>query len=729
MSRRAVVAVAATAVLTLGGVGLAQATTTAAREATVAPRFLSVQQRGEALRVAGSEAAQVAKALGLGSRERLVAKDVTVDSDGSRHVRYDRTYAGIPVVGGDLVVHRGADGSIRTSDWAYAGSINLASETPKITRQQALAAAPGHARHGQKHRGTQADLVVYAVTGVPRLAYRSTVDGSDATGHLTREMVVTDADSGSVIDNYELIHEVTGTGNSLLVGQVSLDTTQSGGSYTMTDPVRGNTKIYDSHGASENSPSSGATLYTDSDNVWGNGAKTDRATAGVDVNYGLSKTWDYYKATFGRSGIRGDGVGATAYAHVGSNLLNAYWQDSCFCMVFGDGNSSNSSTPVVSLDVTGHELTHGVTSNTAGLQYSGESGGLNESMSDIFGTVVEFYANNSADPGDYYIGEKINWSVGNAGALRRMDDPTLDGASKGCWYSGVGNLDVHYSSGIGNHFFYLLSEGSGAKTIGGRSHNGVTCNSSTVAGIGRDKAAAIEYRALTVYMTSTTNYASARTATLNAAKDLYGASSVEYWQVSVAWAAVSVGSALPSPTGSAQPSTSPSASPQPSTSPSTSPTSSPTTSPTSSPPPSGNAIVNGGFESGTTGWTGNTYTISNGSYGGTAHGGSYFAYLLGYGYAYSESISQTVTVPAGGTLRYYLSVTTAESGSTAYDTLKVQVNGVTKQTWSNANAGGGYVLRSLDLSAYAGQTVTVKFLGTEDQYLATDFLLDDVSLG
>jgi Zn-dependent metalloprotease len=121
-----------------------------------------------------------------------------------------------------------------------------------------------------------------------------------------------------------------------------------------------------------------------------------------------------------------------------------------------------------------------------------------------------------------------------------MDKPSSDGSSKDCWYSGVGNLDVHYSSGVGNHFFYLLAEGSGAKLIGGVQHNSPTCNGSTVTGITPAKAGKIWYRALTVYMTSSTNYAGARTATLNAATDLYGAASPERAAVAAAWSAVSV---------------------------------------------------------------------------------------------------------------------------------------------------------------------------------------------
>lgn len=126
-------------------------------------------------------------------------------------------------------------------------------------------------------------------------------------------------------------------------------------------------------------------------------------------------------------------------------------------------------------------------------------------------------------------------------ALRFMDKPSTDTKSADCWYSGVGNLDVHYSSGVANHFAYLLSEGSGAKVINGVSYNSPTCNGSSVSGIGREKVGKIWYRALTVYMTSSTNYAAARTATLNAAKDLYGSGSAEQNAVAAAWSAVAVG--------------------------------------------------------------------------------------------------------------------------------------------------------------------------------------------
>ena len=183
-------------------------------------------------------------------------------------------------------------------------------------------------------------------------------------------------------------------------------------------------------------------------------------------------------------------------------------------------------------------MSHGVTEHTAGLTYSGESGGLNEATSDIFGTLVEFHAANANDPADYLIGEEFDLQA-HAG-LRRMDNPIADGSSPNCYSANTKNLDVHYSSGVGNHFFYLLAEGSGAKTINGTAHSSPTCNGSTLTGIGREAAGQIWYRALDVYMTSGTTYAGARTATLSAARDLFGSTSTQHAAVAAAWSAVSV---------------------------------------------------------------------------------------------------------------------------------------------------------------------------------------------
>ena len=537
-------AVAAGALLTTGlTTGSAAAVTPAegTAKATLAgaPVQLSTAARTSLIKEQQADASTTAQKIGLGAKEKLVVKDVVKDADGTVHTRYERTYAGLPVLGGDLVVHASKSGATKAVSKATTRTIKVASLTPKLTvakaEKQALTAAK--AAGSEKTAADGARKVIWAGSGTPVLAYETIVGGFQDDGTPNQLHVITDAATGKKLFEYQGIENATGTGKSLYSGTVSLETTLSGSTYQLTDGTRGSHKTYNkAHGTS----SSAGTLFTDADNTWGTGAassSTTDQTAAVDAAYGAAETWDFYKNTFGRSGIKNNGVAAYSRVHYGNAYVNAFWDDSCFCMTYGDGSSNTH--PLTSLDVAGHEMSHGVTSNTAGLNYSGESGGLNEATSDIFGTGVEFYAANSSDVGDYLIGEKININ-GDGTPLRYMDQPSKDGGSANYWSSSVGNLDVHYSSGVANHFFYLLSEGSGSKTINGVSYNSPTYNGSTVTGIGRAKALQIWYKALTTYFTSTTNYKSARTGTLSAAAALYGSGSTEYNAVAAAWTAVNV---------------------------------------------------------------------------------------------------------------------------------------------------------------------------------------------
>ncbi|MEU9992239.1 M4 family metallopeptidase [Streptomyces sp. NPDC048045] len=496
---------------------------------------LSPSQRAELIRHADAEKAATAKSIGLGSKERLVVHDVVKDADGTVHTRYERTYAGLPVLGGDLIVDTAKSGATKSVIKATNATLSVAGLTPAVTKSAAEKQAVQRAKAlgSSKSAADSVRKVIWAGSGKPVLAYETVVGGLQDDGTPNQLHVVTDAATGKKLFEYQGIKN--GIGNTQYSGQVSLTTTQSGSNYTLTDGARGGHKTYNlNHGSSGT-----GTLFSQTNDTWGNGTTSNAATAGADAHYGAAETWDFYKNTFGRSGIKNNGVGAYSRVHYGNAYVNAFWDDSCFCMTYGDGSGNND--PLTALDVAGHEMSHGVTSNTAGLEYSDESGGLNEATSDIMGTGVEFYANNSTDVGDYLIGEKININ-GDGTPLRYMDKPSKDGGSADSWYSGVGNLDVHYSSGVANHFFYLLSEGSGAKVINGVSYNSPTSDGLPVTGIGRDKALQIWYRALTTKWTSTTDYAAARTGTLAAAGELYGTSGAEYKAVQDAWAAVNVGS-------------------------------------------------------------------------------------------------------------------------------------------------------------------------------------------
>ncbi|MDQ0993146.1 M4 family metallopeptidase [Streptomyces sp. V3I7] len=537
-------AVAAGALLCTGLTTSASAQTPAGTTAATrqplaaAPTALTATARTALIQQARSDSAETARSIGLGAKEKLVVKDVVKDADGTLHTRYERTYAGLPVLGGDLVVHTSKTGKTEGVTKATKSTIKVASLKPLVDSAKAEKQALTAAKAAGSDKATADNAprkVIWAGSGKPVLAYETVVGGLQDDGTPNQLHVITDAATGKKLYEYQGVE--TGTGKTLYSGTVGLNTTLSGSTYQLYDTTRGGHKTYNK---AHTTSTTAGTLFTDADDVWGTGtasSSTSDQTAAADAAYGAQVTWDFYKNTFGRSGIKNNGVAAYSRVHYGNAYVNAFWDDSCFCMTYGDG--SGNTHPLTSIDVAGHEMSHGVTSNTAGLNYSGESGGLNEATSDIFGTGVEFAAGNASDVGDYLIGEKININ-GDGTPLRYMDKPSKDGGSADYWSSSVGGLDVHYSSGVANHFFYLLSEGSGSKTINGVTYNSPTSNGSTVTGIGRAKALQIWYKALTTYFTSTTNYQGARTGTLSAAAAFYGSGSAEYNAVAAAWSGVNV---------------------------------------------------------------------------------------------------------------------------------------------------------------------------------------------
>ncbi|MGA8255789.1 MAG: M4 family metallopeptidase [Nocardioides sp.] len=542
--------IAAAAALVAGTLG-AQATITGASGANAS----GTSDTTRASQPAGSSPAKAALAAlashpgqaRAAGEQAFKITDTLIDPDGSSHVRMTRTFRGLPVVGGDLVVHQGPKEQWQGISQTLKAALTLSVE-PNIAKGAALDQALEPSRETRTIDNLRASnkpttLVVDTLGGAPRLAWEVVTAGRQADGTPSRLSTFVDAKNGDVLRRVEGIHTADGSGQSLYSGTVPISVTQSGSSFTLTDAAHGNAKTTDMQNKQDSAfctlfgfGCSNGVAYSSPDNSFGNSSNTNRESAAVDAHYGGAVTFDYFKSVLGRNGIFGNGAGAPSRVHYGNAYVNAFWDGSK--MTYGDGDGSTFG-PLVSLDVAGHEMTHGVTENTANLTYSGESGGLNEATSDIFGTMVEFYAANPSDPADYYIGEEFDLADGVG--FRRMDDPALDGDSQSCYASNTGSIDVHYSSGVGNHFFYLLAEGSGAKTIGGKAHNSPTCNGSTVAGIGRDAAQRIWFRALTTYFTSGTTYAQARTGTLNAAGDLFGASSPEQAAVATAWSAVGVG--------------------------------------------------------------------------------------------------------------------------------------------------------------------------------------------
>ncbi|KWK18833.1 peptidase M4 [Burkholderia stagnalis] len=527
-----------------------------------------IQQNPAAFSVAAGHAARSLKfaATPAGAPvegDQFKVHDVVVDPDGTEHVRFDRFYSGLPVIGGDVVVHSN-QGQLKQASLTQPAPIDLAGMIGKAGDRYVVRNAPdvgaatarrvAVARFGSEvRRVDNAELVVFARDVAPTLAYAVRVYGKSTDVHGDAVLYYVDARTGKLLDAQDLIKtaSATGTGRSLYYGNLSLTTDQLGtNSYRMLDPTRGSGSVYDGRGLTSDDVEQATDLpiFTSSTNVWGNNSTTNRQTVAADIDYGLALTWDYYRSAHNRNGIFNDGRGVRSYAHVvfntgsGTTGANAAWLGSQV-MVYGDGQpGTRLPNPVVSVDVAGHEMSHGVTEATANLNYSGDAGGLNESTSDIFGTLVKFYANNPNDPGNYVIGARVT-----SGGLRKMYKQDLDGRSYSCYPSGGFSWanprhDPHYTSGVGNRFFYLLAEGPVVpSTDTGLSRSQLVCNGDTsFSGLGRDKAGKIWYRTLTVYLNANSSYPNARRASIQAATDLYGANSAESAAVARAWSAVGV---------------------------------------------------------------------------------------------------------------------------------------------------------------------------------------------
>ncbi|WP_427889393.1 M4 family metallopeptidase [Kribbella sp. GL6] len=683
-------AIVAAAGLATGMTGFTASTAGAAERAVPLPA--SGFNQPAAVKAEQALTAQTAAALGLGSGEQLQVRDVVKDPDGTEYVRYDRTYNGLKVVGGDLIVKRKGEsiGQVTYNRGAKAVEVST-----KPTLSQSAALTKGAQSAKFKANTNKGQLVVFVTPAKPVLAYDVVTTGvkPDQTPSVLHTYV--DANSGKVLAQNDEIKE--GTGNSMYAGKVTIGTSGTSGNFSMTDPTRGGNYTTDLKGAT----SGNGTTFTDADDTWGSGAASDRATAAVDAHYGAQLTWDYYKNVHSRNGIFNNGQGARSRVHYGNAYVNAFWDGTQ--MTYGDGISNTH--PLTAIDVAGHEMSHGVTEATANLNYSGDAGGLNEATSDIFGTMVEWYANNASDPGDYLIGEKININ-GDGTPLRYMDKPSKDGASKDCWTTSTGGLDPHYSSGPLNHWFYLASEGTGSKTINGVTYNSTACNGTTFAGVGRDVAAKVWYRTLSTKLSSGSTYKDAREGAINSAKELYGADSAQCKGIEAAFGGISV------PAGSAA------------------------CGGGTTPPPTGdNLLKNPGFESGAVDWTGTAGPVTDNT-GRPARTGTWKLWLQGNGRATTESVGQSVAIPASATsasLSFWIRIDTAETTTTtAYDTAKVQVvDGSTTSTlatYSNLNKNTSYVQKTLNLSAYKGKTVTIKFVGQEDSSAQTSFVVDDTSL-
>ena len=466
--------------------------------------------------------------------ETFVQRQV-ISTDKLQYVPYDRTYKGLPVIGGDFVIVTDAAGETKATSVAQHRPIGELAVTPKLTAAASVEIAKGELRTVKEVEGTK--LVVVATTGTPALAWESTIRGTSAEG-VSRLTVDVDAASGSVLRTYEHVTDVAGTGTGWINGSVSLDTTQSGSTYSLRDPSMTTLSCQD---AATN------TIFSGSDNVWGNGTGTSKETGCVDAFYVAQKQKAMLSSWLGRNGFNGSGGGWPI--RVGLNQQNAYYDGTQIQI-----GKNTAGQWITSADVVGHELGHGVDDKTPG---GISKGNTQEFVADTIGAATEWFANNPNDAPDYQVGEEVN--LVGSGPIRYMYNPSLAGDDN-CYSSSTPSDEVHAAAGPGNHWFYLLAEGTNPSN--GQPASTRCSGTGAIAGVGIQTAMKVMYNAM-LMKTSSSSYLKYRTWTLTAAKNLYPGSCTVFNTVKTAWDSVNVPaqSADPTCTGGSSPTASPSTSP------------------------------------------------------------------------------------------------------------------------------------------------------------------------
>ena len=480
-----------------------------------------------------------------GNGFKLLSKER--DQLGMIHYRYQQTINSIPVEGTMYIVHtmNGAIQSVNGDLLDHLSAPNAATvptteaintalnfinaSSYKWQSNEAEKALKENTGNIQATYYPQPELVYVAennrlATNKFYLAYKMDVYASQP---LSRNYVFVDAVTNRVIYTQNRIEnaDVPANAHTQYSGEKTITTDSYSGGYRLQEASRGNgIKTYNAL----QSTNPGNTDFTNATTEWNNvnAAKDQYAT---DAHFASEMTYDFYKNNFNRNSLDDNGLLLVDYVHYDQNLDNAFWDGGA--MNYGDGSAGNGTTPYTTLDVGGHEITHGLTQYTAYLNYQDESGALNESFSDCMGISIRQYVMQYPSV-HYLIGDD------NGPAFRSMTNPKTyqqPGTYQGqYWATGFAdNGGVHTNSGVQNHWFYILANGAA-----GTNDNQVVYN---ITGIGIEKAQAITYRNLTVYLTPTSQYADARTFSIQAAQDLYGACSPEVVAVANAWYAVGVG--------------------------------------------------------------------------------------------------------------------------------------------------------------------------------------------
>ncbi|GII82755.1 zinc metalloprotease [Sphaerisporangium siamense] len=501
------------------GLALATSVTPATSAAAKPPpgaaaRPLSADPLTLATRAADQAAAGRLDHLRTGADEVWHRTKITPGAGGLYYAAYERTYKGLPVIGGDAVVVVDSAGGVRETI-AASGPTTGVPTTPTVSAEKALAAA--RTRLDRVDDTASPHLVVLNQGSGARLAWEATVAGI-ASGRPSVQHVYVDARTGEIAGSRDEVHAGTGTG--YYNGQVVIQTSGSGGTYRMADPLRPGVQCGGQNG----------TAYAGSDDDWGDGQAANLETACVDALYGMQRMYDMLRDWLAFNGF--DGAGHGFPARVGLNDLNAYWAGAYAAF----GHNARKQRQLTSMDIVAHEYGHAVFHFTPGNTGTGlEVPALNEGTGDIFGALTEHYAANATDPPDYVVGEGVD--LEGRGPMEYMYNPSLTGYYN-CYSSSIDWTRPHQAGGPLSHWFYLLAEGSDP---GGGKPSSPLCSSTLpkLTGIGVQKAGKIFMGALQ-RKTSTWRYYDVRKVSLIAAAQLYGAGSPECAATRNAWTGIGV---------------------------------------------------------------------------------------------------------------------------------------------------------------------------------------------
>ncbi|MEW2388120.1 M20/M25/M40 family metallo-hydrolase [Streptomyces venezuelae] len=511
-----------TLALALAGVTVPASLATAAQTAPTADR---PDPLAKAVAAADKAVRSGLDSLARGPEEQYDRQQVTPWLKGLYSVAYERTYRGLPVVGGDAVVLADGKGKVRAVRAATDATISVTTKA-KVTAAQAVGTS--RAKLATVKKVDSKRLVVRVRKDAPALAWETELTGRTKAGDPSKLHVFVNALTGKVIDTYDDVR--AGTGHSKWNGPdpLTIDTSRSGSNYVLRDTTRPGLQCSSYQGG----------VFTKATDDWGTGNPTSRETGCVDVMFAAQKQWNMLKEWVGRNGHNGNG--GSWPVSVGLNELNAYWDGSSVTIGHNSANEW-----IAGVDVVAHEFGHGLDSNTPG--GANHESGLGEATGDIMGAMTEAYINQSApyDTPDYTVGEMIN--LQGRGPIRNMYDPSRVNNDPNCYSASIPNTEEHKAAGPMNHWFYLLAEGSNP---GGGKPSSPTCNNQQVTGVGIKNAGKIFYGAM-LLKTSGMTYKRYRTATLTAAKNL-DASCDLFNRTKAAWDAISIPAQSGDPTCTGQ---------------------------------------------------------------------------------------------------------------------------------------------------------------------------------